>query len=79
MGKKAWLDYSKKQNTMKFCGVVKELICKLNRGLGCTCGKWSTPKIFTEDELESARNFDIQKALEEAILARESVDDISKK
>lgn len=73
MGKKSWITYPEKQSpNPPSCGVVESVRCRLNRGMGCTCGRWGVSKIFTEEEREIARRYDVRKALEEALLERKN-------
>ena len=73
MGKKSWITYPEKQSqNISACGVVASVKCRLNRGMGCTCGMWSTSKICTDEEREIARRYDVRKALEEALLERKN-------
>ena len=67
MGKKPWLQYPPSEISGSACGVVKSICCQLNRGIGCTCGKWNSSVVMTEKEKEIARNFDVKKAIEEAL------------
>lgn len=70
MGKKSWMTYPERQASVAPGGVVNSVRCRLNRGMGCTCGTWSSVKIFTKEEREIARRFDVKKELEDALEER---------
>lgn len=72
MSRKSWLQYPPLMRVKPLCSVVTSIKCSLNRGIGCTCGKYNSAKVFTEEERKIARLFDVSKTLADAILERKA-------